>query len=669
MPVGGRNFPVADEDSMTSEPNGTVDRRAGAPLARRRPARLLLGGAALAAAVVTLVNVADTAFMRDRSAATAAAAAAASQSIVGHDVTDAARAVAGEDPAARQRALEALEESIHKLDGGPPAALRHVAEGSGRAQGVAVAYDGLAAAAGAMVGAAEAGDPLTAHLVELERRAEVYRLGIDALLHDVGMAAEAELDAERRFGLVVLLSSGALAAALALLALRVLRRGRGREGSSANGQNGRARLNHRLTGAIVRSRRSGDMVALLLADIDLFKAVNDRHGPEVGDVLLRQVEDRLRDSVRDSDSVAHMGGDEFAIVVEGVHRPEHAGRVAGKLLVALAAPFDVRGRELRVTASVGIVLYPLDGLDVDELLRTADIAMYAAKESGRNRYQFSTQELRARTSERLSLIDGLRQALERPEELELVYQPKIDMASGELVGVEALLRWHHPELGTVLPDRFISVAEESDLIVPLGRWVIEEACSQAEQWRRAGQDRLKVSVNVSSRQFRQGDLVETISAALAGAGLDPHWLEVELTEGTLAEDTVAVRRTLERLKAMGVAVAIDDFGTGYSSLSYLKRFPIDSLKIDRSFIRDVTEDPDDAAISQAIVSLARRLRLQVVAEGVETPEQLEFLRNLGCDTVQGFLISEPLPVDGVDEFVVRLDQRAVVWIPPLSTRR
>ncbi len=646
---------------MTSEPDGTVERRAGAPPTRRTPARLLVGGAALTVGVFSLVTVINGVFARDESAATAAAAAAARQTVVGYDVTAAARAVAGEDPAARLNGLRALEESHRQLSAGPPAALRQVAEGSGRAHGVAVAFDALAAAAADMVGAAEAGDPLEPRLAELERRTEMYRLGIDALLYDVGMAAEAELDAERRNGMLLLAAAGLLAAALAAVALHIRHRSHERTGPAADsGHSGRARLAHHLGDAIVRAQRSGGMAALLLADIDLFKAINDRYGPEVGDALLRQVEHRMRASVRDSDTVAHMGGDEFAVVVEGVHRPEAAGRVAEKLLATLARPFDVRGRQLRITASVGIVLYPLDGLDVDELLRTADIAMYAAKESGRNRYQFSTHELRARTSERLSLIEGLRRALERPEELELVYQPKIDMASGELVGVEALLRWHHPELGTVLPDRFISVAEESDLIVPLGRWVIEEACSQAEQWRRAGQDRLKVSVNVSSRQFRHGDLVETISAALAGAGLDPHWLEVELTEGTLAEDTAVVRRTLERLKAMGVAVAIDDFGTGYSSLSYLKRFPIDALKIDRSFIRDVTEDPDDAAISQAIVSLARSLRLRVVAEGVETPEQLEFVRGLGCDTVQGFLISEPLPVDGVDEFVVRLDQRAVV---------
>ncbi len=646
---------------MTSEPDGTVERRAGAPVARRGAARLFLGGAVLTIGVLSLATVVN-ATARDASAATAAAVAAARQNIVGYDVIAAARAVAGDDPVARRRGLEALEESRHELSAGPPAALSQVAEGSGRAAGVAVAFDALAAAAGDMVGAAEAGAPLAAHLAELERRAELYRLGIDALLYDVGMAAEAELEAERRVRVVLLAAAALLAVALAALALRI-RRNMERDGSTlaaVAGHNGRSQLAHRLGNTIVRAQRSGEMAALLFADIDLFKAINDRHGPEVGDALLRQVETRMRATVRDSDTVAHMGGDEFAVVIEGVHRPEDAGRVAEKLLDDLARAFEVGGHRLRITASVGIVLYPLDGLDVDELLRTADIAMYAAKESGRNGYQFSTHELRARTSERLSLIEGLRRALERPEELELVYQPKINMASGELVGVEALLRWHHPELGTVLPDRFISVAEESDLIVPLGRWVIEEACTQAEQWRRAGQDRLKVSVNVSSRQFRHGDLVETITAALAGAGLDPHWLEVELTEGTLAEDTATVRRTLERLKAMGVQVAIDDFGTGYSSLSYLKRFPIDSLKIDRSFIRDVTEDPDDAAISQAIVSLARSLRLQVVAEGVETPEQLEFVRGLGCDTVQGFLISEPLPVDGVDAFVVRLDQRAVV---------
>ncbi len=647
---------------MWSEPDGAGRRRAGGPSARPGITTVLVSAAAVAAGAVAVLAMVNAGLTSPDSPATAAAAAAARQNVFGYEVTAAARAVAGEDPIARRRGIQSLEQSMLQLTAGPPAALREMAEHSGRTDGVAVAYDELAVAAGNVVGAAQAGEPLAPHLGELERRAELYRLGIDAILFDIGMVAEAELDEKRRFGLLLQAAAGLLAVALATLALRTRRHpGEHAPAAGANGgHQGRAMLAQRLGDAIVRAQRSGRLAALLLADIDLFKAINDRHGPEVGDALLRQVEQRIRATIRDSDTVAHMGGDEFAVVVEGVQLPEDAGRVAEKLLLALNRPFELGDRDMRITASVGIVLYPLDGLDVYELLRTADIAMYAAKESGRDRYQFFTRELRARTSERLSLIEGLRGALERPEELELVYQPKIDMASGELVGVEALLRWHHPELGTVLPDRFIKVAEESDLIVALGRWVIGEACTQAEQWRQAGQERLKVSVNVSSRQFRQGDLVETISDALTAAGLDPHWLEVELTEGTLAEDTALVRRTLERLKAMGVKVAIDDFGTGYSSLSYLKRFPIDALKIDRSFIRDVTEDPDDAAISQAIVSLARSLRLQVVAEGVETPEQLEFVRDLGCDTVQGFLISEPLPVDGVGEFVVRLDERAVV---------
>ncbi len=600
---------------------------------------------------------------RDRhSPAAAAAAAAARESVVGYEVVAAARSAVGDEPVARQMGIDALREAHARLAAGPPEALQAVAADSGRADTVAASFAALGLAADDLMRAVESSRPASGALVALERRAELFRLGIDALLFDIRMATQTELALTRTLEVALIALAAVLLAGLLALGVHSRRRAAGGRPASADHDRskGRALLIQALGDAITRASRSGSLAALLLGDIDLFKAINDRHGPEIGDLLLGQVRSRLRAAMRDSDTVAMMGGDEFAVVIEGVQRPEDAGRVAEKLLAALAEPFEVGDLRLYITASVGIVLYPLDGIHVDELLREADVAMYAAKEAGRNRYQFSTHELRERTSERLSLIEGLRRALQRTNELELVYQPKIDVVSGELVGVEALLRWHHPELGTVLPDRFIRLAEETDLIVPLGRWVLSEACAQAELWRRAGQERLKVSVNVSSRQLRHGDLVETITGALTEAGLDPRWLEVELTEGTLAEDVVLVRRTLERLKAMGVQVSIDDFGTGYSSLSYLKRFPIDALKIDRSFIRDVTEDPDDAAISQAIVSLARSLRLQVVAEGVETPEQLEFVRGLGCDTVQGFLISRPLPVDAVDAFVIRLDARAVV---------
>ena len=406
----------------------------------------------------------------------------------------------------------------------------------------------------------------------------------------------------------------------------------------------------RLDSAIARARRDGGLVSLMFLDLDEFKAINDRYGHATGDGLLKQVAQRLVDSVRESDSVARLGGDEFTVVLEGNHRVEDAGNVATKILHSLAEPYIVGPHELFVTASVGIALYPVDGQTAQDLLRDADIAMYSAKAAGKNTYQYFTPELREQTTERLHLIDGLRRAIEARHELALVYQPKVDTMRNEVIGVEALVRWHHPELGLVLPDRFVPVAEQTDLILPIGDWVIEEACRQMKAWVNSGFD-FVVSVNVSSRQLRHGDLVVTVARALDDAELDPRHLEVELTEGTLVEDTELAARTLERLRSMGVQVSIDDFGTGYSSLSYLKRLPIDRLKIDRAFIRDITVNEDSAALSAAIVGLAKSLRLDVVAEGVETPEQLRVLEELGCYIVQGFLFSKPVEPDKIWDFV------------------
>jgi diguanylate cyclase (GGDEF)-like protein len=388
----------------------------------------------------------------------------------------------------------------------------------------------------------------------------------------------------------------------------------------------------------------------MFLDLDEFKAVNDRFGHSVGDELLKQVAQRLVASVRESDSVARLGGDEFTVVLEGNHRVEDAGHVATKILNALREPFRVGNHDLRVTTSIGIALYPVDGQSAQELLRDADIAMYSAKAAGKNTYQYFTPELREKTSERLHLIDGLRRAVEAQKELDLLYQPKVDTASNEVVGVEALVRWHHPELGLILPDRFVPVAEETDLILPIGDWVLEEACRQMRSWQMVGLD-LTMSVNVSSRQLKRGDLVESVARALDASGLPPSLLEIELTEGTLVEDTKLAAQTLEQLRTMGVRVSIDDFGTGYSSLSYLKRLPIDCLKIDRSFIRDITVNEDAAALSAAIVGLAQSLRLDVVAEGVETNEQLTVLEELGCTTMQGFLFARPMAADQIRSLV------------------
>ena len=407
----------------------------------------------------------------------------------------------------------------------------------------------------------------------------------------------------------------------------------------------------RLQNAIARARRDGGLVTLMFLDLDEFKAVNDRFGHAVGDGLLKQVAERLVDAVRESDSVARLGGDEFTVILEGNHRVEDAGHVATKILRSLQVPYQVGPHKLHVTASIGIALYPVDGQNSQELLRDADIAMYSAKAAGKNTYQYFTPELREKTSERLHLIDGLRRAIEARQELELVYQPKIDIRDNSIIGVEALVRWHHPDLGLVLPDRFVPLAEETDLILPMGDWVIVEACRQMKAWQVAGLGELTVSVNVSSRQLRHGDLVEKVAAALAETGLEPEFLEIEITEGTLVEDTGLATRTLERLRTMGVQVSIDDFGTGYSSLGYLQRLPIDRLKIDRTFVLELPVSDDAKALSAAVVGLAASLHLDVVAEGVETIEQLEILESLNCFKVQGFLIARPLRVEQARQFL------------------
>lgn len=407
----------------------------------------------------------------------------------------------------------------------------------------------------------------------------------------------------------------------------------------------------RLEGAVARARRDGSVVALLFLDLDGFKEVNDRLGHPVGDALLRQAAERLVACVRESDTVARLGGDEFTVILEGGHRVEDAGQVATKILQSLAVPYRVGSEEIVITSSMGIASFPIDGETTEDLLKGADIAMYSAKDAGRNTYQFFTSELRERTTRRLTLLDGLRKALDADEGLFLLYQPKVDHERRRVIGVEALIRWEHPEFGQVPPEKFIRLAEETDLIVALGQWVLDSACIQMRTWLDAGLPPMRMSVNLASRQFRAGNLVETVVASLAAARLNPRFLDVELTEGTLLSDLEETRRALERLRDLGVTVSIDDFGTGYSSLGYLTQLPIDTLKIDRSFIADGLTNRDGIAVSSAIIGLAKTLRLDVIAEGVDKEEQLRFLGELGCNRIQGFLISRPIPGDEIPAFV------------------
>jgi len=401
----------------------------------------------------------------------------------------------------------------------------------------------------------------------------------------------------------------------------------------------------RLENAIARARRDESLVALMFLDLDDFKAVNDHYGHGTGDALLKQVAKRIVGAVRETDSVGRIGGDEFTVILESAARLEDAGQVATKILDSVSEPYLIGSRELRVTASIGISMYPLDGEDSQALLRDADIAMYSAKAAGANTYQYFTPKLRQSASERLGLIDGLRRAVATGDGLRLVYQPWIDIETGKVEGVEALLRWEHEELGMVPTERFVSLAEETDLIVPLGLWAMNEACRQLKSWHDSGLEPFSMSINVSPRQLKRGNLAEVVEHTLQRTKLDPSWLKLELTERTLVEDTETARRTLERLRAVGVSIAIDDFGTGYSSLSYLKSFPIDAIKIDREFVRDAVLDPDTATVSESMVKLATDLRLEVIAEGVETREELELFRSYGCRLVQGFYISRPLAAD------------------------
>ncbi len=405
-------------------------------------------------------------------------------------------------------------------------------------------------------------------------------------------------------------------------------------------------FNDQLTRATARARRDGRKVTLLFLDLDEFKVVNDTLGHDTGDRLLKEVADRIRRTVRTGDVVARLGGDEFAVLLEGLSGPREVEAVATGLLDIVSRPYHIAERQLTITTSIGITMYPNDNADTQMLLKNADIAMYRAKDLGKNTYQFYSADMSARAFERLTLESSLRHAIER-NEFRLYYQPQIDTASGAILGVEALLRWQHPDFGLVAPAEFIPLLEETGLIVPAGDWVLHTACEQLRAWHVAGWPRLRMAVNLSPRQFQATGLAETVKRGLFTLGCDPGLLELELTESVLLRHTAATLETLEALHALGVRMAIDDFGTGYSSLSYLRRYSIDTLKIDRSFVHDVPGDADDSALASAIIVLAQSLKLDVIAEGVETEAQRDFLRERGCHQMQGYLFSRPLPAGDI----------------------
>ncbi len=401
-------------------------------------------------------------------------------------------------------------------------------------------------------------------------------------------------------------------------------------------------LTDRLGQGLVYAGRAKRFVAVLLLDLDRFKVVNDSLGHSYGDQLLGMVAERLGNCVRPGDTVSRLGGDEFVIALADIAELGDAGLMAKRIRDCLAMPFPLAGHDLRVTTSMGISLFPKDGEDVDALICKADIAMYRAKEEGGDTFCFFAPEMNLRVQGTLKLEADLRLALERGEFF-LHYQPKVDFATGRIIGCEALVRWQHPERGIVSPGAFIHLAEETGLIVPLGCWVLREACAQAKAWKDAGLAPLQMAVNLSARQFRQTDLIDQVRKTLELSHLDPEMLELELTESMIMPDPARAAETMGQLKALGVGLCLDDFGTGYSSLNYLRRFPVDFLKIDRSFILDVAADPSDAAVARSIVAIAHSLGIGAVAEGVETWEQFDFLAESRCDALQGFLFSRPLP--------------------------
>ena len=434
--------------------------------------------------------------------------------------------------------------------------------------------------------------------------------------------------------------------------------------NSLSGLPNRTRFGELFADALVSAARRGEWLSVTYVDFDNFKFVNDSLGHSAGDTLLKIMTERLIAALGPNDIVARLGGDEFiAVLVDPPKDKQAIGAIIDRLCSAVAEPVELEGRSFRITCSFGVAVYPHDGETVETLLANADAAMYRAKESGGDRFVLYTPAINATLRERLTLLNELRRA-EPSRDFVLHYQPQVDLRSGRVFAVEALIRWRHDRLGLVPPGKFIPLAEESGFIVPIGAWALQEACRQNKAWHDAGLPPITVSVNVSARQFREDRIVGDVAAALRDSGLEPKYLELELTESLIMQDVDRAIETMKRLRALGVRLSIDDFGTGYSSLSALKRFPVERLKIDKSFIQDLPEDEDDRAVAAAVISLGQKLNLRVIAEGVETAEQVAFLRENHCDELQGFHFSRPAPAEEVAALLARR-----LALPPRADKR
>ena len=423
----------------------------------------------------------------------------------------------------------------------------------------------------------------------------------------------------------------------------------------------RVLLQDRLEQAIARSRWRERKVAVLFIDLDRFKVINDTLGHDAGDELLKAMAQRLNECIREGDTVARLGGDEFAVVLNDIAAKKDVPPIADKILAALSEPLLINEQELFVTVSIGVSLFPRDGETSHDLLKKADVAMYRAKAQGKDNYQLYNFSDEHQAVERLSMETRLRRALDK-DEFRLNYQPQLSITEGSVIGIEALLRWHNPELQNVSPGIFIPILEETGMINSVGDWVLKTACQQEKNWQLQGMLGQRVAVNLSIRQFQRQGLVKKIESVLSETGLDPQYLELELTEGLLIDQINETAKILHELHEMGVRLSIDDFGTGYSSMNYLKRLPFDTLKIDRMFVRDITFNPDDAAIASAIISLGHTLGMEVIAEGVETSEQLQYLHEQGCDAMQGYLFSPPLAAEAMEVLIKKRSETSTILL-------